>query len=325
MTDQPASASPTSPVLAIVGPTAVGKTDVAVHVARQLKGEIISADSMAVYQGLDIGTAKPPHSVRQEIPFHIIDVVPPTELFNAGLFAELGRKAIAECQARGRLPIVAGGTGLYIRALLDGISLCGVPADRDLRRRLLEQVNEVGAPALHRELATIDPEWAAKIHPNDAVRIVRCLEVYRLTGLTMSEIARREAEAARPIPAIQFGLRMPMALLDLRINARVEAMFQAGWISEVAQLLASGVPEDAPGMRALGYRDIVAYLRGNLTWHECVDRVKKSTRRYARRQMTWFRADHRIQWIDVTNQTPEQTAAQIVAMCKDHSWRTTAS
>jgi len=302
------------PVLTIVGPTAVGKTEAAIRVALDMQGEIMSADSMAVYKGVDIGTAKPSKEVQQKVPYHLIDIVEPTDSFNAAMFATLATSVLQDCWHRGCLPILVGGTGLYVRALLDGLTLCGVPADPPTRSRLHAEICRRGAPALHTELRRVDPEAAARIHPNDAVRIVRALEVYEVTGQPMSRLAHAESGPGRGVPSIRFGLCMRMDALDRRINQRVDAMFAAGWLDEVRALLSRGVPDTAPSMRALGYREIISHLRGIISLDECVHMVKKSTRRYARRQMTWFRADPRIRWLDVTDTDADEVAARLIQL-----------
>lgn len=311
------------PVLAIVGPTAVGKTDVAIEIASQHSGEIISADSMAVYRGVDIGTAKPSPKQRRGIAFHLIDVVEPTMGFSAADFQNLGRHAITECLSRGRLPIVVGGTGFYVKALLDGIGLAGVPANGAVRSELQEELERLGTAAMHERLAGVDPASAARIHPNDAVRIIRALEVWRVTGSPMSEISARDCARRRPIPSIRVGLRMEMSQLDERINERVHAMFATGLVEEVQRLIDSGVPEDAPSLRGLGYREVVGYLRGMMTLDQCIRTVQRNTRHYARRQMTWFRGDAAVQWIHVSQMSPLSVGAAVMAIYDDATRRTT--
>ncbi len=309
-------------MLVIVGPTAVGKTRVALEAARALGGELISADSMAVYRGLDIGTAKPTLAERGGVPCHLIDVVEPTETFSAAAFRDLAKSVIAECRSRNALPVIAGGTGFYVRALLDGLGLAGVPADPAVRHELRLQAERLGTKHLYERLVVVDPVSARRIHPNDAVRIVRALEVWQVSGRTLTQIAEEESRTRKPLPAVRIGLRMDVRVLDQRINERVDAMFGAGLVDEVGNVLARGVDPDAPGLRGLGYKEVVSYLRGMITLPECVDMVKRNTRRYARRQMTWFRADRAIQWFDVTERTASEIANQVVAVYSDVPRRT---
>lgn len=317
----PGDTSDQTPILAIVGPTATGKTDVAVAVATELGGEIISADSMAVYRGMDIGTAKPTVEQRAAVPCHLIDVLEPTEVFSAAEFTRLASAIIEDCRLRRRAALVVGGTGFYVRALLDGLGLGGTAAHPGIRARLASEAQALGSAALHTRLARIDPVAATRIHPNDAVRIVRALELWEVTGRTPTELAVTDSEHRRGRPAVRVGLRMDMRQLDERIHARVDAMFAKGLIDEVAGILARGVPDDAPGMRALGYREVVAYLRGAISLTTCVDMVKKRTRRYARRQMTWFRADRSVHWLDVSDITASEVASAILALYEAHTRR----
>lgn len=300
------------PLLAILGPTAVGKTEVAILAARTLGGEIISADSMAVYRGLDIGTAKPTPSQREQAVFHVIDAADPTSAFNAAEFRRHAVAAAASCRARGKLPIIAGGTGLYVRALLDGYGLAGIPANSDVRAELEAEVRSAGVHGLHQRLAAIDPPTAARLHPNDRVRIVRALEVWHLTGVPLSVYIERDRRSGAKMPVVRVGLSMSMDVLDARINDRVERMFEAGLVAEVRGLLDRGVPTDAPAMRALGYRETVEYLMGAMPHEACVSLVQRNTRRYARRQMTWFRGDTDVRWLDVTASPPDETVGRTI-------------
>jgi len=288
------------PVLAIVGPTAVGKTDVAVGVALRLGAEIISADSMAVYRGADIGTAKPTAEQRVLVPFHLLDVAEPCEAFNVSEFRRLALLALKGIQHRGHRAVLVGGTGLYVRAILDGLGLTCVPADKRVRRLLSERAASEGARALHTELAGIDPATAARLHPNDAVRIIRALEVYQVTGRPMSEWLDHDAATRSEVPSIRIGLTMDRVELDRRIEARVDGMLAAGLVAEVERLWRLPRPVTGGVMQGLGYREIGQYLDGRVSLADAVASIKKNTRRYARRQMTWFRADRRIHWIVTT-------------------------
>lgn len=311
------------PVLAIVGPTAVGKTAVAFGIARARGGEIISADSMAVYRGVDIGTAKPTPAEQSLVRFHLVDVAEPTVSFSAAQFRDRALQALADCRARGRLPIVTGGTGLYVRVLLSGYGLAGVPADPAVRARLQEEAGHGGSPALHERLRRLDPVTAARLHPNDAVRIIRALEVIAATGLPVSAYIDRERARRKVVPSVKVGLRMEMKELDHRIGARVDAMFASGLVGETAGLLASGIGADAPALRGLGYRETVAMLGGAMDLPQCVEMVKRHTRRYARRQMTWFRAEEGVRWLDVTGRDPTEVAEAVLDVYYADTRRTT--
>jgi tRNA dimethylallyltransferase len=281
----------------ILGPTAVGKTDVAIRLAERWGGEIISADSSAVYRGLDIGSAKPTPDEQRRVRFHLIDVADPTEVFTAARFRELALQAIADIQARGKRVLIVGGTGLYLRVLLHGFSLAPPPADPEVRARWKAEVERVGAPALHARLQQIDPIAAARIHPNDAVRITRALEVYEMTGVPISQWQRR-AEAE--LPAIKVGLTMPREQLYARIDQRVDKMIAQGMLQEVQTLLQNGYNPEQPALKGLGYRHLIGYLQGRVSWDEAVRLWKRDTRRFAKRQMTWFRREPGVHWVDAS-------------------------
>jgi tRNA dimethylallyltransferase len=281
----------------ILGPTAVGKTDVAIRLAERWGGEIISADSSAVYRGLDIGSAKPTPDEQRRVRFHLIDVADPSEVFTAARFRELALQAIADIQARGKRVLIVGGTGLYLRVLLHGFSLAPPPADPEVRARWKAEVERVGAPALHARLQQIDPIAAARIHPNDAVRITRALEVYEMTGVPISQWQRR---AETELPAIKVGLTMPREQLYARIDQRVDKMIAQGMLQEVQTLLQNGYNPEQPALKGLGYRHLIGYLQGRFSWDEAVRLWKRDTRRYAKRQMTWFRKEPGVHWVDAS-------------------------
>ncbi|MCS6923700.1 MAG: tRNA (adenosine(37)-N6)-dimethylallyltransferase MiaA, partial [Fimbriimonadales bacterium] len=241
------------PLIVILGPTATGKTEVGILLAERWNGEIISADSSAVYRGLDIGSAKPTPEERRRVRFHLIDVADPDEVFTAARFRELALEAIADIQARGKRVFIVGGTGLYIRVLLHGFSLAPPPADPEIRARWKKEVERVGAPALHERLKQIDPIAAARIHPNDAVRITRALEVYEMTGVPISQW---QHQAHAELPALKFGLTMPRELLYRRIDQRVDKMIEQGMLQEVQRLLEKGYNPEQPALKGLGYRHL---------------------------------------------------------------------
>ena len=274
----------------------MGKTAAAIELARRLGGEIVNADSMQVYRHMDIGTAKPTAAEQARVRHHLIDVADPDESFDAARFARLGRAAIDDIAARGRVPIVAGGTGLYIKALLYGLAR-EAPADPALRRHLMQEVAARGPEALHRRLAAVDPATAARVHPHDALRIVRALEVYTLTGRPLSEHHRRHRFADAPYEPFKIGLDMDRGDLYRRIDQRVDTMMAEGFEAEVQGLLARGYSADLKSMQSLGYRHMAAYLDGRIDLEAAVTTLKRDTRRFAKRQFTWFRADTEMRWV----------------------------
>jgi tRNA dimethylallyltransferase len=294
-------------LIVICGPTAGGKTAAAIEVAEQVDGEIINADSVQVYRLMDIGAAKPTAAERARVRHHLIDVVDPDEPFDAASFARLGRATVADIASRGKVPIVAGGTGLYIKALLGGLARRAA-SDPGIRRRLQEDLREEGPAALHARLAQIDPATAARVHPNDAVRIVRALEVYAATGRPLSAHHRGHRFSDAPFEAFTIGLDMPRETLYARIDRRVEAMMARGLETEVRRLLARGYGEDLKPMQSLGYRHMTALIAGRVDRAEAVRTLQRDTRRFAKRQLTWFRANPRIRWVspaDIASLLPE--------------------
>ena len=300
-------------LVVILGPTAVGKTAVGLRVAEQIDAEIISADSAAVYRGMDIGTAKPTAEERARVRFHLIDVADPDEPFTAAKFRELALEAMRDIQARGKRVLIVGGTGLYLRVLLHGFSLAPPPRDPTIRKRLQQEASEQGLLALYARLQQVDPRAAARIHPNDAVRIMRALEVYEMTGKPLSEWQRR---AESELPALKFGLTLPRPLLYQRINARVDQMMAQGFLQEVQNLLSRGYNKDLPALKGLGYRHLIAYLMGEMGLEEAVALWKRDTRRFAKRQMTWFRREPGVQWLDASEGV-EATAQCIVQLINE--------
>jgi len=277
----------------IVGPTAAGKTALAVRLAEELGGEVLSADSQQVYRRFDVGTGKPTVEERRGVPHHLLDVTDPHERFSAARFVALADAAIAEIRGRGRRVVVAGGTGLYVRALLRGL-FEAPPADPEIRerhRKLWAQDPE----ALRDKLREVDPEAAARLHPRDLVRISRALEVFEQTGVPITELQRRHGFGGVRHPAVWVGLVPPRSTLRTRIDARIDDMLARGWLDEVRQLLADGCGEAAP-MGCLGYRHLRAHLAGGLDFDDAVRKTKRDTWRFARRQMTWFSTEAEIPW-----------------------------
>jgi len=295
----------------LCGPTAIGKTSLAVHLAQHLRAEIICADSRTVYRGMDIGTAKPDVELRARIPHHLVDVVDPAESFTVADFQRLARQAMQDIRSRGRRPLLVGGTGLYIRAIVDDLSIPRVAPDRALRDRLMAEDEASGPGTLHRRLTALDPAAASRIHPANVRRVVRALEVIEMTGRPISEQQRHGGQWVR---AAMVALTAERAELYRRIDARVDAQLAAGLVDETRRLLALGIPAAAPSMQTLGYKELAGWLRGAYGYDEAVRLLKRNTRRYAKRQLTWFRRDPRIQWIDVTGLTEEALLARARVM-----------
>ncbi|MBI3744542.1 MAG: tRNA (adenosine(37)-N6)-dimethylallyltransferase MiaA [Chloroflexi bacterium] len=288
-------------LIAIVGPTAIGKTELAIEVAERHRGEIVGADSRQVYRGLDIGTGKPSAGERARVPHHLIDVVNPGEEFSVALFQRLASQAIVEIHGRGRLPVLVGGTGHWVWALLKGFRLPQVPPNEALRSELYSVGNEAdGVERLNTMLRDLDPVAAQRIDPRNIRRVVRAIEVTRTLGVPFSQVATAEPPPYRPLV---IGLTASREVMDQRIDARVEAMFAAGWVDEVRGLLAGGCKPDLPSLSGLGYPVIVRHLEGDLSLAEAIEQVKRETRRFARRQYQWFRpSDEAIRWIDITKE-----------------------
>lgn len=282
------------PLIIICGPTAVGKSALAVKLARFLNGEIISADSQQVYRGVDIGTGKLPVIERAGIPHHLMDVVEPDARFDAGQFLRLADVAIADIQARGRRVIVVGGTGLYLKALMFGL-LKTVARDEDYRAGLNARIEKEGIESLHAELEKVDPQKAAQLTPRDRSRIIRALEVHHLTGQPISAVQAGHGFAEARHPAIWIGLTRPREELVDAIHHRVDAMLAAGWIEEVRGLVAKYGRDIAP-FSAVGYREIADYLGGKYDAAAVREKICASTRQYSKRQMTWFRQNPKITW-----------------------------
>ncbi len=284
-------------VLVILGPTAVGKTDLSLDVAERLQTEIISGDSMLVYRGFDIGTAKPTPEERRGIPHHLIDLLEPVEPYDVTRFQQQAGAIIHDLNERGKLPIIAGGTGLYLKALLEGYEFNEQGRDSVFRERLRRIAKERGSGYLYALLQERDSKAAAQIHPNNLVRVIRALEVAEEGRESISRA--RAAGGGLIYDAFVVGLTRPREVLYERISRRVDAMVEAGLIREVEGLLAAGVPREAPAMKGIGYKEIAAYLAGEATLEEAIDTLKKNTRHFAKRQLTWFRRMDYIHWIDV--------------------------
>lgn len=285
-------------ILVIVGPTASGKTRMAVELAQRHNGEVISADSMQIYRTMDIGTAKPTKEEMGGIPHHMIDVADPEEDFSVARYVEMAAQCVDDVLARGKLPIVAGGTGLYIDSLLSGRTFAPFSPDSALRGELERELEEKGGQAMLEALAQVDPEAAQRLHPNDHKRIIRALEVYRSTGKTITQ-HNRETQAIPPrYDALTIGLAFQdRQAMWRRIDQRVDEMVAAGLEDEVRRLLTSGISPKCTAMQAIGYKEFTQALSGEMTWQEAADVVKLRSRQYAKRQLTWFGRNPNTSWV----------------------------
>ena len=296
-------------VLALVGPTGSGKTRTAIRLCQALNAEIVSMDSMQVYRGMDIGTAKPTREELAAAPHHMIDVVEPDQMFTVSMYREMACEAIDDILARGRMPLLVGGTGLYLQAISYEMSLGDNCADHALREELHRiAVENDGPKRLHERLQRVDPASAEKLHPNDVRRVIRALEIYETSGRAKSAQADEQRREG-PYHVLVYGLSLPREMMYARINARVDEMVRNGLLDEVKGLLDRGIEPRPEGgaMQAIGYKEIVSALRGEMTMEQAVDLIKQGSRRYAKRQWTWFRHDPRTKWFDWTAYDSEDT------------------
>ncbi|MBW1974624.1 MAG: tRNA (adenosine(37)-N6)-dimethylallyltransferase MiaA [Deltaproteobacteria bacterium] len=293
MTDKPF-------VVVIAGPTAVGKTETALTVAEKFGMEIVNADSMQVYRYMNIGTAKPNKEEQRRVRHHLIDVVNPDEHFDAGMYKKLADATIQDLWNRGVVPLIVGGTGLYIRVLMRGI--CGqIPRNESVLKKLKEKLKQRGISELYGELTEVDPLLARRIHHHDRQRILRALEVYHSTGKPLSQWQEEHRFSDRPYRSLKIFLTRDRKELYERINNRTEKMFRCGLVEEVQMLLEMGYSPELKSMQALGYKETVAYLHGHMSLDDAIRTVKKETRRYAKRQFTWFRKEPGFRWLEASN------------------------
>jgi len=294
-------------VLVIAGPTAVGKSAFALHAAREFDGEIISCDSMQIYRGMDIGTAKPSEKELAACPHHLIDIADPAEGFSAAKYAKLAKEAIKDTAGRGKLPIVCGGTGLYLDGILYEMDYGAGPANENIRKTLEERAKTEGPLPLHEELKTLDPAAAEEIHPNNAKRIIRALERLKLgeDGLRPFSSERRPYTDIDPL---LIGLERPRDELYDRINERVDAMMDAGLVKEVEALRSVGLDSENIAMQAIGYKELFACLDGKMSLSDAVEKIKTGSRHYAKRQFTWFRRYDKMKWLDISSFETETEA-----------------
>ncbi len=301
---------PEPPLLAIVGPTAAGKTGLAVALGRRFGGEIINADSRQVYRHMDVGTAKPPSLEQSRTSHHLLDIADPDVPFSLGEFLTQAREAIREIRQRGQQPILAGGTGQYVWALLEGWEVPVVPPDPEFRTRKLRQAEAQGGAVLHAELRAVDPQRAEELDPRNLRRVIRALEIHRYTGSPASALAKGRRQ---PVTALILGLTMERASLYQRIDDRVDQMMEQGFLEEVEQLSKMGYRLGQGPLASPGYRELGQYLEGDLSLEEAVQRTKYLTHRLARRQYTWFKPeDPRIRWLDGQDLRVDEPAARLV-------------
>ena len=307
-------------IIAVVGPTASGKTALSVALAKALGGEVLSCDSMQIYRDMDIGTAKPTEEEREGVLHHLIDIAAADEPFSCAEYAALAKQTVAEVIARGKLPIFCGGTGLYLDGVLrGGNSYEKTETDPEYRAALERLAAEQGAEAVHAMLAEIDPAAAEATHPNNIKRVIRALEIYHTTGVTKTELDRRSVETESDYDALVIGIRFPdTEALYRRINLRVDLMLQQGLVEECRRLMEAGVFErSATAAQAIGYKELFPYLRGDLPLSDCAETLKMATRRYAKRQMTWFRMHGNVCWIDRTEETTgDEMLRAAVNLCR---------
>jgi len=298
-------------IVVITGPTATGKTRLGILLCKKLGGEVVSADSMQVYRGMDIGTAKPSLAEMEGVPHHMLSVVSPKEQFSVSRYVEMAAECTDGILRRSKIPFLVGGTGLYIDSLISGRSFAGTTEDKELRRELSERYDALGGEKMLEILAQSDPERAARLHPNDKKRIVRALEVIKLTGRTLSEHDRETKLVPRRYDALKIALTFrDRAELYRRIDVRVDMMMEAGLEAEVRKLLKSGLSPESTAMQAIGYKELVAAIEGKCTISEAVEAIKKESRHYAKRQLSWLRRDESIRWIFWENEPDFEKAVQ---------------
>lgn len=307
-----------TPLVAVVGATASGKTALGIAVAERLGGEIVSADSMQVYRGMEIGSAAPTAEERARVPHHLVSFLSPSEHYSAAQFAGDARAIAAELSARGKPTVVVGGAGLYIRALIDGL-VDGPTRDDAFREALREEAAALGVPALYARLRAVDPEFAASIHPNDMRRIERGLEVYAVAGAPLSALHRAHRAAQAALPALQVAIDMDRAVLYERIDRRVDWMLDHGFIEEVEALLAAGHGPDLARLRSRGHPELAGYIRGEYDLERARFLIQRNSRRLAKRQLSWFRGDSRIVSLPWTDDGVERLADRVCVLAAERT------
>ena len=287
-------------IIIICGATGMGKTAVAVELSRIFHGEIVGADSMQIYRHMDIGSAKPTTEEQAMVHHHMIDIIDPDEAFDAARYVKMARAIIAQLQEKGTIPFVVGGTGFYIKSLVHGL-FQSLPSDPQIRKRLQEEADSVGGSILYDRLKRVDPVASARIHPNDTYRIVRALEVREATGERISSFHQSHEFSDQPFDVLKIGLQMDRQRLYSRIDRRADLMINKGLLAEVEALLSKGYSSDLKPMQSIGYRHMGDFIQGRLDWDEAVRTLKRDTRRYAKRQLTWFTKDASVSWEDPGN------------------------
>lgn len=302
-------------VVCIVGPTATGKSGLSVALAKQIHGEVISADSMQIYRGFDIGTAKiQPHEM-DGVCHHMLDVVPPYASFSVAQYCAMARPIMKKMMNECKVPILVGGTGLYIDSLLNGQEFEDMVNDIEYRISLQDMAAQYGNQHVWNMLNQIDPQWAQTLHPNNMRRIIRAMEIYHVTGKTMTQYAK-DSTKKNPIHSVYIGLSYAdRENLYKKINNRVDQMILNGLLDEIKGLLQSGVPRDCQAMQAIGYKELIPVLDGAISMEEAIDLIKRNSRRYAKRQLTWFKRNNQIHWIYVDQQDPKEQAMKILNLC----------
>ena len=308
------------PLLVIVGPTAVGKTDFSLSLAGEINGEIISADSMQIYEEMDIGTAKATPKERELVPHHLVDCIPPDQEFTVADFQERAEILIPEIYYRGSTPMLVGGTGLYVQSVVEGFIFPEMETDWDFRREMEELAEEKGTEFVHDKLKKVDPELASQRHPNDLRRVIRGLEVHKQTGKTVTYWNERADRQPRRYNDIKIGLRREREELYDRINRRVDIMIEEGLIDEVKGLLETGYDRDLISMQGLGYKEIIGYLEGDHDLERAIYLLKRDTRHFAKRQLTWFRRDDNIHWLNTAEMSTEEMVAEVKEIIENSNW-----
>lgn len=304
--------NPQIPLVILVGPTAVGKTAASIGLAKALNGEIISGDSMQIFRGLDIGTAKISKTEMAGVPHHLIDIKEPWETFSAAEFKRLADEAIQDIYSRGKLPIIVGGTGFYVNSVLYEYHFGEADTDAVYREELEQYLSDHGSDALWQLLQEKDPASAQKLHSNDTKRVMRALEVLHVTGVPASERQSSVDKQTMRYDAVYIALNLPREILYDRINRRVDQMIADGLEEEVQHALASGIKRDALSMTSLGYRQMIQYLHGEISFERAVELIKRDTRHFAKRQLTWFRHDPNIQWVDKQGKSDAEIEAELL-------------
>lgn len=285
-------------ILCVVGPTASGKTDYAVELALKCGGEVVSCDSMQIYKHMDIGTAKPAADEMKGVKHHMIDIIEPNESFSVARFSEMARECIDDILLRGKTPVLCGGTGLYFDSTINNINFIQMDTDEEYRKDLESAAKEFGNEYVYKILKRVDEESAESIHPNNLKRVIRALEIYKTTGKKKSELDKEQLSEPLYDPEIT-GLMRDREVLYDRINKRVDIMMEKGLIDEVSALIKMGIDANSTSMQAIGYKEIIEYLDGKTSLDEAVDKIKRESRRYAKRQLTWFKRNEKIHWINI--------------------------